>query len=113
MKYIMVIAVGEEDNNGYSTEFFRVMKEIYLLVPPPIGSYIEYEAGKHFYVNEFEQAPLFGQLYLYSRIFKNRLEFDADPEEYNKVKEKYLKDGWSETKGGFQLMHRVYKKKEE
>jgi len=113
IKCIMVIAVGEKDNNGYSTEFFRVMKEVKLMIPPQINTFIEYEEGKLFRIDTLEQAPVFGQIYLYSYSFKSRYEYYHDPEKYNELKEAYIKDGWSETKGGLPLMNTVYKKEEQ
>jgi len=104
--YLMIIAVGEKDNNGYSTEFFRVIKGIELDIPPQLNTFIEYEEDEHFYIDTIEQAPKFGQIYLYQTIFKSRYEYNGDKKEYDKLEKKYLEKGWSKTHGGFKLMSR-------
>ena len=106
---ILVKVVGEEDNNGYQTEFFRVAKKYknLLLIPPTVDSTIVLSKGK-FFINEIVHHISHQVVYLFEYTWYDEHRFWGDKNDFDKIEQKYVRDGWS-TNGGHQSLKRFLK----
>jgi hypothetical protein len=94
-KTLATIVVGEKDNNGYRTEFFRVEKRCPIIIEPQLGTYIRV-GGDLFHIEVVVQDPMRDEIYLYETRWMNRYEYNGETTNYIELLKKYLNaGGWS------------------
>jgi hypothetical protein len=101
LSYILIKIVGEEDNNGHQTEFFRVAKKFEnLLINPELHTRIVLEDGE-FWIHDIVQHLPYRIVYLFEETFYNHYKFWGIKKDFDKLKEQYIEEGWVSTKRKF------------
>ena len=95
MNITLVKVFGEEDNNGGHKEFFRVYKLESLLMEPQLNAKLILEKGS-FYIEEIEQNLQKCVIYLYEFNWLDKHQHWGHKEEFDKIKNKLIEEGWSE-----------------
>lgn len=97
MNVTLVKVVGEEDNNGSKTEFFRLFKVETILMQPQVETWIKLIDGSRFFIYKLEQDLQKCVVYLYNFHWYDYHEFWGRQEEFDKIEQEIISKGWSRT----------------